>query len=87
MLESKLSLAGVPGVGLPENGVSVSRHDLPALEGAPDELLKLVVGGVVADLFAELLQPDEHFLIGETVERSGQTVHASGEGQVRIGQG
>lgn len=87
MLEGELSLAGVPRVGLPEDGVPVARHDLAALERAPDELLELLVAGVRADLLAELLQPDEHLLVGQAVERSGEAVHTGGEREVGIGQG
>jgi hypothetical protein len=87
MLEGKLPLAGVPRVGLPEHGVTVAGHYLSALEGLPDEGLELLVAGVLADLLAQLHQPDEHFLVGEAVEGPGEAVHAGGEREVRIGEG
>ena len=84
VLQCELTLAGVPRVGLPEHSMAVAWHHLSALEGVPDEFLELLIAGVVADLLAELLQPDEHLLVGETVQRSGQTVHTGGEGEVGI---
>ena len=45
-----------PGVGLPEDGVTVAGHDLARLEEAPHKLLHLVVGGVQADGVLHLKQ-------------------------------
>lgn len=55
-----LRTPSLPGVSLPKHGMAVTRHDLARLKGLPDELLELILGEVIADLFAKLLQPDEH---------------------------
>ena len=44
----------IPGVSFPENGVTVSGHDLTGLEQAPDKLLHLFVGGIHANGFHNL---------------------------------
>lgn len=67
--------------------MAVARNDLAALERVPDEVFELVVAGVVADLAPELLQPDEDFLVGQSVEGSGEAVESGGEGEVRVGKG
>uniref|UniRef100_A0A182Q2B9 Uncharacterized protein n=1 Tax=Anopheles farauti TaxID=69004 RepID=A0A182Q2B9_9DIPT len=87
MLEGELALAGVARIGLAQHGVPVARHDLARLERLPDELLHLVLARVVAELLAELLQPHQHLLVGEPVQRTGETVHAGRERQVRVAQG
>jgi hypothetical protein len=66
VLEGKLSLSSVSGVGLSEDGVTVTGDDLSALEGGPDVLGDLVVRGVLADLGSHLLDPSEDLLVGKT---------------------
>lgn len=87
MFLSKLPLAGVPGVSFPEHGVSVSRNDLSALERLPDEVLELVVGDAVADFLPKLLEPNQHFLVGQAVERACQTVETCGKGEEGVAEG
>jgi len=88
MFQCELSLASVPWVGLSEHGVSVAWHDSARFQGVPDEVVEFLVGNVLAtEILSELGEPDENFLVGETVEWTGETVHGGGEGQVWIGQG
>lgn len=86
MLEGELALASVARIGLAEDSVSVSGNDLSGLEGLPDEVLDFVFVGVIPELAAQLLEPHEHFLVGQAVQWSGETVHAGGERQVRIAE-
>jgi len=88
VLEGKLSLALVSWIGLSEHGVSVAWHHSAALESVPDEIVELLVANVLAaQVLSELSEPDEHLLVGETVEWTGEAVHGGGKGQVWIGQG
>lgn len=83
VLLGELALGHVAGVGLAEDGVSVSGDDLAGLEGGPEVVLDRLVADVVANGLLHLLEPDEHFLVGETVERSSKTVETSGKREVR----
>jgi len=88
VLEGKLSLTSVSWIGLSEHGVSVAWHHSAGLERVPDEIVELLVADVLtAQVLSELGEPDEHLLVGETVEWTGEAVHGGGEGQVWIGQG
>jgi len=88
MFQSELSLASVPWIGLSKNGVSVAWNDSSGFQGVPDEVVEFFVGNVLAtEIFSELGEPDEHFLVGETVEWAGETVHGGREREVWIGQG
>lgn len=88
VFESELSLASVPWVGLSEHRVSVAWHDSARLQGVPDEVVEFLVGNVLAaEILSELGEPDEDFLVGETVEWAGETVHGGGEGEVWVGEG
>ena len=87
MFQGKLPLASVSRVSFPKNCVSVSRHHTAGLEKAPDVCLGLVVGQVHADLLDHAIKEDQHLLVGEPVEGSSQAAHASGEGEVGVGEG
>lgn len=66
VLEGKLSLGSVSGVGLSEDGVTVTGDDLAALEGGPDVLGDLVVRDVLTNLRSHLGDPSEDLLVGKT---------------------
>ncbi|KAH5685890.1 hypothetical protein HBI23_047490 [Parastagonospora nodorum] len=83
VLLGKLALGNVAGVGLAEDGVAVSRNDLAGLEGRPQVILDGLVAEVVANSLLHLLEPDEDFLVGQSVERTGKTVQTSSEREVR----
>ena len=86
VLQGEFTLSGVTRIGLAEDGVTVTRDDLASLQGAPDVLLDSLVGGVFANLGLHLPQPDENLLVGETMERTGQTVESGSVGKERIGE-
>ena len=86
VLESEFSLGSVSGVSLSENGVSVSGNDT-SLQGVPAVLLNLLVGGISTDLGLHLLDPPQDFLVGQSVEGTGETVQRSGHGQEGVGKG
>jgi len=67
VLERKLSLCNVPRIGLSENGVAVSRDNLTSFQRGPRVLLDSFVAGVLSDGALHLPQPDQHFLIRETM--------------------
>lgn len=60
MFKGKLSLAGVSWVSLPKHGVAITRHNLPRLQGLPDEFLQLVLSNVIANLRTQLCHPQKH---------------------------
>lgn len=66
VLESELALSSVAGVGLAQDGVAIAGNDLAALESGPDVFLDGLIGSIGADLVLHLLEPDEHFLVGQT---------------------
>jgi len=85
VLESEFSLAGVSGISLSENSVTVARDDSTTLERVPDEVSELLIGNFVgAKVGDKLSEPDKDFLVGKTVKRSSQTVQSGGEGKVRV---
>ena len=86
VLQGELPLTGVPRIGLPQDGVAVTGHDLTALQHVLHVLLQLVVGGVEADVVGHLVEENKHLLVGQSVQRPGQTAHSGGEGQVRVGE-
>lgn len=79
VLLGELALGDVSGVRLPQHGVAVTGHDLALLERRPEVVLDGLVAEVVADLPLHVLQPPQHLLVGQTVERSGKTVETSRE--------
>lgn len=83
VLLGKLALGNVAGVSLAEDGVAVAGNDLAGLEGRPKVVLDSLVAEVVANSLLHLLEPDEHLLVGQAVERAGKTVETSGEREVR----
>ena len=87
MFEGELPLAGVSGVGLTEDRVTVARDNLARLQEAPHELLHLVVSGVQPHRLHHLLHEDEDLLVGEAVEGPSQAAHPRTEGEVGVGQG
>eukprot|EP00754_Rhynchopus_humris_P004259 Rhum_TRINITY_DN12180_c0_g1::Rhum_TRINITY_DN12180_c0_g1_i2::g.49956::m.49956 len=92
--QAEVTLARVTRVRLPQDGVAVARHNTLRVQEVPDALrqlhLELLVGRGSALRFnraLHLLQEEEHLLVGEAVERAGQTVHARAARQVRVAEG
>lgn len=59
---------------LAKDSMAVSRNDLTTLKGVPDVFLNNFVGRSLAGLFDHTLEPNEDFLVGETVEGAGETI-------------
>jgi len=56
--------------------VAITRDDLAGVESTPDVLLDSCVRRVFAQLGLHLRQPDQHFLIRETVQGPGETIQS-----------
>jgi hypothetical protein len=76
---SELALGRVAGVGLAENGVAVAGNDTTGVEGIPEILGDGLVAEVITNNLLHLGEPVEHLLVGQAVQRAGETVEASGE--------
>lgn len=87
VLERELSLGLVSRVGLPQNGVSVTRDDLTTVERLPNVLGDLLVRGVNADLVLHLCDPVEDLLVGEPVQGAGETVQGGGHREEGVREG
>ena len=86
MLQGKLSLAGVPWVSLTQNSVTIARNNLARLQKAPHKVLHLVIGSIQSYAFDHLLEEDEHLLVSEAMERSGEAAHSGAEREVGVGE-
>lgn len=84
VLEGKFTLSSVARVGLAEDCVTITRHNLTAVQSVPEVLLDLFFRRVEANRVLELQGPAQHFLVGKTVQRTSQTVQTSGKGKVRV---
>lgn len=62
--ESELALGSVTRVGLAENGVAVTGHDLAGVQGVPQVLADGIVAEVVANGLLHLGEPAEDLLVG-----------------------
>ena len=74
-------------VGLAQDGVAVTRDDLARVERLPDELDNLVLGRVVAELLLHADDEAKDLLVGEAVERAGQTAERGRVRQERVRKG
>lgn len=79
MLLSEFSLGHVAGVGLAENSVAITGHDLTSLEGGPQVVRDGLVAEIVTNGSLHLLEPVQDLLVGKTVEGTGETVETSGK--------
>lgn len=87
LAEGKLALRNVARVGLTEDGVTVSGDDLAGVEGGPQVVLDGLVTQVVANRRLHLGEPVQDLLVGQSVERTSQSVETSGEGEHGGAQG
>lgn len=67
--------------------MTVSWDDTAALENAPNEVLDLLLGWVVANLLLHVEDEAENLLVGETVERTSQASKTGGVSEEWIGEG
>ena len=84
MLERELALRHITRIGLPEDGVTVTRDNLSAFEGRPDVLTDCLVGRVLANLGLHLAEPDKDLLVCETMKRASKAVQGGSKGEVGI---
>ena len=87
LAEGKLALRNVTGVGLTEDGVTVSGDNLAGVEGGPQVVLDGLVTQVVANRGLHLREPVQNLLVGQSVERTSQSVETSREGEHGGAQG
>lgn len=82
----ELGLNNLTRVGLAQHGVAVAGHDAAAAERVVDVLLELRVGRLEPDVLDEALEPVEHLLVGEAVQRAGEAGHGRRVGLVGVGE-
>lgn len=87
MSASELSKVDVSGVSVSKDGVSKSWNDLTFVQGSVSEFPDSLLADVVSELLLKIQQPSQAFLVGKTVERSGETVETGGVGEVGVGEG
>lgn len=88
VLLGKLLLADEPWVWNLKDGVAVAWDDASGVEERPGVVDELLVGrGFSAHLLDGTFDEDQHFLVGQAVERAGEAVQGGGEGQVRVREG
>lgn len=87
VLFGEFELANEARVRLAEHSVAISRHDLARLHRDVHELSDIFTSPILAILRLEIEQVVQALLVCQPVERASETVHTSGEGEVRVGQG
>lgn len=87
VLEGELALRHVTGVGLAEDGMTVTGNDAASVEGRPEVVLDVGIGKIVTDNLLHLGEPVEDLLVGETVEGTSETVETSGQREHGGGEG
>lgn len=73
-------------VRLAEDGVAVTRNDAARLEDGPQMVDDLLVGGCVSDLLLHGKDEREDLLVGQTVQRTGETCQSGGVAQEGVRQ-
>lgn len=81
LLLRKLALSHVAGVSLAEHSVTVTRHNTARVQCRPKVVGNVLVAQVVTNRLLHLSEPVEHFLVGQTVQGTGQTLETSRDGQ------
>ena len=79
LAKSELALGDVAGIGLTEDGVTVSRDDLARVQGRPQVVLDGLVAKVVANGGLHLGEPVKHLLVGPVEYRLVVAVIKVGE--------
>lgn len=81
LAQGKLALGDVTGVGLAQDGVTVTGHDTATVQGRPQVVLDGLVAEVVANGLLHLGEPVQDLLVGQTVQGTSQTLETGGEGE------
>src|SRR6266567_5114538 len=87
MLQGKFTLGGIARVGLPQNGMAVTGHNLTTLKGGPDVFFDGLVGRIFTDLRLHFSKPDKHLLIGKAMEGTSKPIKGSSVGEERVREG
>lgn len=87
VLISKLELEDETGVGLTEDGVTVSGDNLARFKGVGDVGLNIFLGPVLTELSLKVQDEAKALLVGESVEGASETVHTGSEGKVGVSEG
>ena len=87
ILVSKLELAHEARICLTEDGVTISWDYFARCKSVLNILSNIILIPVLSELSLEIEQELQAFLVSKAVKRSSKTVHTSGEGEVRVGQG
>lgn len=59
--------------------MAIAGNDTASVQGVPEVLGDGLVAEIVANGLLHLSEPVEDFLVGQTVQRTGKTVQASGK--------
>mmetsp|Transcript_28783 Transcript_28783/g.73343 ORF Transcript_28783/g.73343 Transcript_28783/m.73343 type:complete len:234 (+) Transcript_28783:392-1093(+) len=86
VLERKLALARVARVRLAQHRVPVPGHHLAVRQRVRHVRLERLAAGRLAQLGHQRLQPHQHLLVGQAVQRARQPVEARREGEVGVRQ-
>ena len=74
MLERELALRDIARIRLAKYRMTVARNNLTSLQRRPNVLLDCFVTSILSNLGLHFCEPDEYFLIRETVQRSSETI-------------
>lgn len=80
LLESELALGHVAGIGFPQDSMTVSGNDTAGFQGVPQVFLDGLVAKIITNFFLHFGKPVKNFLVGQSVERTSETVQTSREG-------
>lgn len=85
MLQGKLTLQHVAGVGVPQHRMAEAGDHLTLLQGLVGEIGHQILGGLLTpQLLLDVQKPGQALLVGEAMEGTGQATEARGPGVVRI---
>jgi len=73
-LLGKLHLSHVTRVRYTQNGMTIAGNDLPTVQRIPGEFVQLFARRNAAELILPIDQPDQAFLIGPSVQRTGKPI-------------
>lgn len=86
VLETEFTLGGVSGVSLSQDGVTETGPDT-GLQVIPDVFLDLFIRRVLSDGISHLVDGSQDFLVGQTVQGTGQTVQGGSVRQEGVREG
>lgn len=86
LAEGEFSLGDVAGIGLAKNGVTISGNHTARIEGGPQVIGDGLVTEIAPDGLLHLGEPEQDFLVGQSVQRPGQSVETCSQRQERRAQ-